>query len=57
VLLPALANAVDWARYWQEPDDVDTVLQEVELFGLLRPIADRRSPSWPARLPRGGRTR
>ena len=38
-LLPALADAVSWAFYWQEPDEVDTALQESAVAGLLMPVA------------------
>lgn len=38
-LLPALADAVGWARYWQEPDEVDTALLDGGLAGWLRPVA------------------
>ena len=39
-LLPAVADAVAWAMYWQEPDEVDAMLQDAVLAGLLRPLAE-----------------
>ena len=39
LFLSALADAVSWAYYWQEPDEVDTALQEPAVAGLLRPVA------------------
>ena len=38
-LLPALADAVSRAAYWQAPDEVDTALQEPAVAGLLLPVA------------------
>jgi len=38
-LLPALADAVEWARYWQEPDEIDTALLNSELAAVLAPVA------------------
>jgi hypothetical protein len=38
-LVPALADAVGWAMYWQEPDEVDTALSDPGLAALLRPLA------------------
>ena len=49
-LLPALADAVSWAAYWQEPDEVDGALQDVAVARALAPVADAvaacRAAAW-----------
>jgi len=39
-LLDALGRSVDFARYWQEPDECDDALGGTEVRDLLRPVAD-----------------
>jgi hypothetical protein len=38
-LLQALADSTDRARYWQEPDEEDQLLQDPELRAALEPVA------------------
>jgi hypothetical protein len=38
-LLDALARAVDFARYWQPPDEEDLMFARAEIVAALRPIA------------------
>jgi hypothetical protein len=38
-LVAPLAESVAWAMYWQPPDDVDQVLANPEVAGVLRPVA------------------
>ena len=38
-LLPMLAESVNWARYWQGSDEVDTALLDPGLALLLEPVA------------------
>ncbi|MFC9788400.1 hypothetical protein [Rhodococcus sp. NPDC127528] len=42
-LLDALALAVDFARYWQPPDEEDIVFARPEIVAVLRPIAEAAS--------------
>ncbi|GAA4160035.1 hypothetical protein GCM10022286_15500 [Gryllotalpicola daejeonensis] len=35
----ALGLSVDWARYWQEPDETDRMLEEPDFVGPLRAVA------------------
>ncbi|XAS68197.1 hypothetical protein V3C33_02370 [Micrococcaceae bacterium Sec5.7] len=39
-LLAGLAEAVDAARYWQEPDETDALLVLPSVHAALRPVAD-----------------
>ncbi len=39
-LLPAFADSVAAARYWQDPDAEDRALDDPEVVDLLRPVAD-----------------
>lgn len=48
-LLAALAHAVDFARYWQEPDGVDHALARPAVRAALVPLAARvvaAGPGW-----------
>jgi hypothetical protein len=38
--LGALLGSVDWAWYWQEPDDADRLLSDAALAAALEPVAD-----------------
>jgi len=57
-LLPPLADAVEMAMYWQEPDPVDLALHDDGAREALRPIARVIAESaaarwWPEPAPRG----
>lgn len=45
LLLECVGDAVDCARYWQEPDDVDRVLADPRLADALAPVAARIAAS------------
>lgn len=49
-LLWALGMAVDFARYWQPPDDEDVLLADPEVVAALRPIADTVMTAPPRRV-------
>ncbi len=49
-LLWALGMAVDFARYWQPPDDEDVLLADPEVVAALRPIADTVMTAPPSRV-------
>ncbi|WP_072803550.1 hypothetical protein [Rhodococcoides yunnanense] len=38
-LLGALSFAVDWARYWQPPDEEDEMFARADVVAALRPVA------------------
>jgi len=46
---PALADAVAWAMYWQEPDDQDRRLADPRVAEQLRPVAEAVSSAQAAR--------
>lgn len=46
---PALADAVAWAMYWQEPDDRDRRLADPGVAEQLRPVAEAVSSALAAR--------
>jgi hypothetical protein len=39
-LMAALAESVDVARYWQEPDEVDALLMDLSIRDALLPVAE-----------------
>ncbi len=49
LLLECVADAVDRARYWQEPDEMDVALADPRLSAALAPVAARITASPAAR--------
>ena len=45
LLLECVADSVDEARYWQEPDEMDVALADPRLSAALAPVAARIAAS------------